>query len=54
MGSKRFITAALLVGAMAMPAMAQFDVDDEISDLGVWTSVGIEKKITKKFSGLII
>lgn len=49
MGSKRFITAALLVGAMAMPAMAQFDVDDEISDLGVWTSVGIEKKITKKW-----
>ena len=47
MGTKRFIVASLLSAAIAMPTMAQ--IDDEISDFGVWTSVGVEKKINKKW-----
>ena len=43
MGTKRFLIASLLGVAMATPAVAQ--IDDEISDFGVWTSVGVEKKI---------
>lgn len=47
MGTKRFLIAALLGATMATPAVAQ--IDDEISDFGVWTSVGVEKKINKKW-----
>ena len=51
MGTKRFITAALLAGAMAMPSVAQ--INDDVNDFGVWTSVGVEKKITKKWGAEI-
>lgn len=52
MGSKRFIIAALLGLAVAIPSKSVNleDVNDEISNFGVWTSIGVEKKITKKWS----
>lgn len=50
MGAKRFLIASLLGVAVALPSMAQIGVDDEVSDFGVWTSVGVEKKINKKWS----
>lgn len=52
MGTKRFLIASAFGIALSMPTMAQgnpFDLDDEISDFGVWTSVGVEKKINKKW-----
>lgn len=49
MGAKRFLIAGLVGIATVMPSMAQVDIDDEISDFGLWTSVGVEKKITKKW-----
>ena len=51
MGTKRFIITAILVGTMAMPSIAQDNIleSDEISSFGVWTSIGAEKKITKKW-----
>lgn len=50
MGTKRFLIASLLGVAVTLPSMAQIDADDEVSEFGVWTSVGVEKKITKKWS----
>lgn len=51
MGAKRFLIAGLLAAAVTPPAMAQFDgIDDEISNFGMWTSLGVEKKINKKWS----
>lgn len=47
MGTKRFLIASILGIAISLPSMAQ--IDDEISDFGVWTSVGFEKKINKKW-----
>lgn len=49
MGTKRFIIASILGITISLPSMAQIDIDDEISDLGVWTSLGVEKKINKKW-----
>lgn len=49
MGTKRFIIASLLSVAIAMPSMAQLDLDDDVSNFGLWTSVGVEKKINKKW-----
>lgn len=49
MGTKRFIIASLLSAAIAMPSMAQLDLDDDVSNFGLWTSVGVEKKINKKW-----
>ena len=52
MGTKRFLIASAFGIALSMPTMAQgnpFDLEDEISDFGVWTSVGVEKKINKKW-----
>ena len=49
MGTKRFLIASLLGVAVTLPSMAQIGVDDEVSDFGVWTSVGVEKKINKKW-----
>ncbi len=49
MGAKRFLIAGLVGIATVMPSMAQVDIDDEISDFGLWTSVGVEKKLTKKW-----
>lgn len=49
MGTKRFIAASFVAVMVSIPAMAQFDFDDEVSNFGVWTSVGVEKKITKKW-----
>lgn len=50
MGTKRFLIASLLGVAVTLPSMAQIDADDEVSEFGVWTSVGVEKKINKKWS----
>ncbi|MBQ4344792.1 MAG: DUF2490 domain-containing protein [Muribaculaceae bacterium] len=50
MGTKRFLTASILSIAIAIPAIAQFNIDDDVSDFGLWTSVGLEKKINKKWS----
>ena len=47
MGTKRFIIASLLGIAISLPSMAQ--IDDDISNFGVWTSIGVEKKISKKW-----
>lgn len=51
MGTKRFIIGALLASALAMPSMAQDNIleSDDISGFGVWTSIGAEKKISKKW-----
>ncbi len=53
MGTKRFLIASMLSVVVALPSMAQpdiLDIDDDISNFGVWTSIGVEKKINKKFS----
>lgn len=50
MGTKRFLTTAILSIAIAIPAIAQFNIDNDVSDFGLWTSVGLEKKINKKWS----
>lgn len=47
MGTKRFLTASILSIAIAIPTIAQFNIDDDVSDFGLWTSVGLEKKLTK-------
>lgn len=51
MGTKRFLIASILAGAMAIPSMAQDEIFDEenVSNFGVWTSLGVEKKITKRW-----
>lgn len=46
MGTKRFLIVGI-IAAMALPSMAQFD--DDVSNFGVWTSIGVEKKISKKW-----
>lgn len=52
MGTKRFIIATLLAGAITIPTMAQNEIieTEDISSFGVWTSIGVEKKLTKKWS----
>ena len=52
MGTKRFIIASLLGIAISLPSMAQ--IDDDISNFGVWTSIGVEKKISKKLKKRVV
>ena len=52
MGTKRFIIATLLAGAITIPTMAQNELleSEDISNFGIWTSIGVEKKLTKKWN----